>query len=425
MATRLHFALPVAAQLIRSSARRLRGQTAVEVPTTGEPFIIVTGLGRSGTSAVARVLHESGLSMGEHFRDPTMENITGFYEELPVCDLNDEIMAECGIAGLGRYPMRSTVLAITKSYSSRMAALARTNVAGWKDPRFSVMLEAWLPHLPGPPKLIICLRSSEAFLHSISQIFGLIDRDLAERWWTKELQRLLDVVRDYNIDATCVEYDDLITQPEDVVAELSEFVGRELDASYVEPKLRHFAYHIPHRLAPLYNKVRALGPGGNIQEPETGPATLEAIDAYLQQIGDVDTRIESAKKEWSSRIGAPDLHLAYYLERGLDSTEVYSEGREASHAYVRTLSDAQAELGALVPPAGFEPYHEATRAAVNDARLVAQLMLQAAEHRRAVEDVMKAYQLRMSPRALAKTQQRRERELERAHQTTKEAQTAR
>ena len=419
MATRFHYALPLARQLISSSARRLRGRRAVDVPTEGRPFIIVTGLGRSGTSAVSRVLHESGISMGEHFRDPTVENSTGFYEELPVCDLNDEIMAECGIAGLRRYPMRSTVLAVAKRYASQIAALADTEAAGWKDPRFSVMLEAWLPHLPGPPKLIICLRSSEAFLHSVSQIFGLIDRDLAEGWWAKELRRLLDVIRDYNLDATCVEYDDLVTLPEETVAAISKFVGKELDASHVEPKLRHFAYHIPRRLAPLYNEVRTLGPNGKTCEPENEPATPEAIDGYIKQIADVDTRIESAKKDWSSRIGAPDLHLAYYLERGLDPTEVYSEGRKASHAYVETLSEAQAELGALPPPAGFEEYHEATRAAVNDARLVAQLMLQAAEHRRAVEDVMKEYRLRLSPEALAKTQRRREEELARARRAAK------
>ncbi len=424
MAIRLHNALPLAAQLIGSSARRLRGLSAVDVPAEGDPFIIVAGPGRSGTSAVARVLHESGLSMGSHFRDPTVENATGFYEELPVCYLNDKIMAESGMAGIGHYPMRSTVLVAARRYTSQLAALADTDVAGWKDPRFGVTLEAWLPHLPGPPKLIICLRSSEAYLHSISQMFGLVDRDIAERWWTKMLRRLLDVARDYDLDATCVEYDDLVTRPAETVAELSKFVGKELDASHVEPKLRHFAYHIPHRLAPLYNEVRALGPHATTREVEPAPATPEAVDAYMRQIGDVDTRVESARNDWSRRIGAPDLHLVSYLDRGLDSAHVYAEGREASQAYVETLSEAQVELGVLIPPAGFGAYHEATRAAVNDARLVAQLTLEAAEQRRAVEDVTDAYRLRLSPEALAKKQKRRSRELERARRAA-ETQPAR
>ena len=386
-----------------------------------KPFIIVTGLGRSGTSAVARVLHESGLSMGEHFREPTEENETGFHEELPVCDLNDEIMAECGIAGLRRYPMRTTVLAVARRFRERMQALAQTDVAGWKDPRLSVTLEAWLPHLPGPPKLIICLRSSEAFLHSVSQIFGLIDRDLVERRWSLELRRLLDVVRDYGLDATCVEYDSLVTRPEQTVAEIAAFVDHPLDASLVKPNLRHFAYHIPHRLAPLYDRVRALGPNKSPRDAGARPPTPEVVDAYVQQIGDVDKRIESAKGKWTSRVGAPDLNLLLYTERGLDQAEVRAESREASQSYVETLSEAQTELGALRPPAGFEDYHEATRAAVNDARLIAQLMLQASELKRPVGDVMKAYQLRLSPEALKKTQERRAQALERAQRTATEA----
>lgn len=285
----------------------------MDVPTEGQPFIIVTGLGRSGTSAVARVLHKSGLSMGDHFREPTEENETGFYEELPVCDLNDEIMAECGIAGLRRYPMRTTVLAVARRFRERMQALAGTDAAGWKDPRLSVTLEAWLPHLPGPPKLIICLRSPEAFLHSVSQIFGLIDRDLVERRWSIELRRLLDVVRDYDLDTTCVEYDSLVTKPEATVADISKFVGHPLNASLIEPNLRHFAYHIPQRLAPLYDRVRALGPNKKSRETEVPPATASAIEEYVRQIDAVDTRLESAKEEWSARVGAPDLNLALVL----------------------------------------------------------------------------------------------------------------
>ena len=117
-------------------------------------------------------------------------------------------------------------------------------------------------------------------------------------------------------------------------------------------------------------------------------------------------------------------HAAYprqAAERGLDQAEVRAESREASQSYVETLSEAQTELGTLLPPAGFEDYHEATRAAVNDARLIAQLMLQASELKRPVEDVVKAYQLRLSPEALKKTQERRAQAFKRAQRTATEA----
>lgn len=141
----------------------------------------------------------------------------------------------------------------------------------------------------------------------------------------------------------------------------------------------------------------------------------------MQQVSEIDTKIEAAKKEWARRTGAPDLHLAHYQELGLDPTDVYAEGRAASEAYIAVVGVAQAELGPIAPPAGFEAYHEATRAAVNDARLVAQLMLQAAEHRRAVDDVLKAYELRLSPKAIAKTQERRALAFERGRKSAERA----
>ncbi|MEX0786538.1 MAG: sulfotransferase [Dehalococcoidia bacterium] len=399
MASRLSYALPIARQLLLSWARRARPgglASTLRQPADGS-FIVVTGTGRSGTSAVARVLHESGLSMGERFRTPTPENPTGFYEELPVCDLNDAIMAEAGAGNLARWPARSTVLAVGERYRERMRALvSEGSVAGWKDPRFSVTLEAWLPHLPRRPRLVICLRSSEAFLHSVMQAYGLLQRGLIERWWANELRRLLDLVRDYSLEATCVEYDDLVLRPQETIAALSEFLGRPLDAGYVDPGLRHFAYAVPERYARLYEDVRALGPGAR-KAAATG---AEAIEVYLACVRAVDERVEAASAAWRASAGEPP--------------EVSDGLREASAAYVAVLSEAQRELGALPPPAGFERYHEATRAAIDGHRLVAQVALHVAEGVRAPDELDRAYQACLSPEAVAKAKQRREREYARA-----------
>ncbi len=407
---RLSNGLPILRQLMLDTRRRLRpGGLAATLPQPADerPFLIVTGTGRSGTSAVARVMHESGLSMGDHFRTPTQENPTGFYEELPVCDLNDHIMARCGMAGLRLWPWRSTVLAVAERHSALMDGLIPDeSVAGWKDPRFSVTLEAWLPHLPRRPKVIVCLRGSEAFFHSAAQIFGLMRRDLVERWWANELRRLLAVVRDYRLDAICIEYDDLVLSPEETVERLSSFVGRPLDAAYIEPTLRHHEYPIPERHTVLYQRVRSLGTAGTARErtlPKQRPAEASEIESYLQRIRSLDANVAAAHEAWAVAAGAPKLTL--------DEPE---RVRAASAAYVETLSAAQIELGALPPPPGFAGYHEATRDAVNDHRLVAQLTLQAAERQRPASDATREYERRLSPQAIAASAKRRAREYKRA-----------
>ncbi|MGB2694972.1 MAG: sulfotransferase, partial [Dehalococcoidia bacterium] len=224
----------------------------------GRSLIVVTGPGRSGTSAVARVLHESGLRMGTEFSPPSEYNPVGFYEDMPVRELNEQIMADCGMDGLDRWPEREDVRRAAEPYASAMAALAATGVDGWKDPRFCITLEAWLPHLAASPCVVVCLRSPEAFIHSVVSIFGLRPRDTLERWWANHLRRALDVVREYHLPATSVVYEDLVARPEATVDRLASFVGQPLDARFIEPALRQFDQPVPERHRSLYEEVRAL-----------------------------------------------------------------------------------------------------------------------------------------------------------------------
>jgi hypothetical protein len=262
MATRLIYTLPFVAQLLLSGRNRLRSgglANSLQASPEAKPFIIVTGAGRSGTSAVARVLHESGISMGEHFAEPSDDNAVGFYEELPVFDLNQRILRQAGRAR-ERVPWRITLLAVASRHRQTMKELANETAAGgWKDPAFCLTLEAWLPHLPRRPKLLICLRSPEAYLESLTRIYGYISREDTHRAWAKRNRRLLDVVRDYGLEATCIEYDTLVERPEEAIAHLAEFVGHALDAKLVEPRLRRFSQPIPDEYVRLYEEVKALG----------------------------------------------------------------------------------------------------------------------------------------------------------------------
>ena len=434
MATRLHYAVPIARQLLLSAVRRLRpGELSARLPNTARarPFIIVTGPGRSGTSAVARVLHESGLSMGTEFHPPSDYNATGFYEDVHALSVNDQILGELGLSqiGTGTWPWRSTVLAVGGRHAETMQELASRGTDGWKDPRFSLTLEAWLPHLPGPPKIVLCLRSPEAFLHSVARIYGLVGRDEIERLWANELRRLLDVISAYRLEVTCIEYDGLVQRPEETIAALSSFVGHPLDAQYVEPALRHHEYAVPRRYAALYDHVRALGPGGaGLARPKrarwgvallarlrgSAPPTEEAraIDEYLVRARAIAARTEAAKDAWSERVGRDRLEIDRVRSQPMEETHA------ASAAYVEVLREAQAELGAQVAPALLERSHDSLRTWVDRERLVAQLMLQATEGEQAddrrLDTALRAWRQFSSPEAFAQGLEQRSREHQRA-----------
>jgi hypothetical protein len=250
-------------------------------------LFIVTGSGRSGTSAVARVLHESGISMGRHLFGEASFNRTGFYEERPVVELNWAIMERCGLRvsqgvvarakrrlarllrsnGVpnlpAKVPSRAEVIAAGRPHERSMRELASMvpDPGGWKDPSFAWTLEPWLPNLPQPPRLIVCLRGPAAVAQSALDIYGVVDdaRKAAhiERW-AAQYERLLAVIGDHQLEAVCVEYDDVVTKTVETVARLAEFVGRPLDPQYVEPSLRHHATEVTPEFAGLYERVRAL-----------------------------------------------------------------------------------------------------------------------------------------------------------------------
>ena len=229
-----------------------------------DPFIIVTGAGRSGTSAVARVLHESGLSMGEEFAAPTQYNPLGYYEELPVMLLNDRIIMESGMGRWGYLPSRAEMLDVAAGHAAEMDALASgCSSAGWKDPRFCMTLEAWLPRLPEKPRLVVCLRSPLAEVESALRHYGMSEEPAARRateaTWENWNGRLLDFIRDFQLEATCVDYDELLDRPEETVAALSQFVGHRLRPELVQGPLRHHVAAVPRRYARLYHAVKSLG----------------------------------------------------------------------------------------------------------------------------------------------------------------------
>lgn len=456
MATRLNYVVPIARQLLLDAGRRLRPgglAASIAAPSQGKPFIIVTGAGRSGTSAVARVLHESGVRMGSEFDPPSEFNLEGFYEEIGVRWLNEQILTELGMTGIlrwSRWPWRSTVLAVAASskYGEQMDELVSNATDGWKDPQFSVTLEAWLPHLSRRPKVVVCLRSPDACVDSATRRYGLVDRPTMRRRWSKQYHRMLDVIRDYKLEATCIEYDALVEHPEETTADLAEFVGHPLNAEYVNPPLRRFRQPVPKKYAPLYQEVRALAgkrsaalalaagrsEAAAAEDDSASPVMIasrragapeplgdegvQSIDAYIQRVNEIDLRTQALKAVWTVQVGLPRPKLTQFERLGLTLPQAMEQTRAASAAYSSTLREAQDQLGALDPPPGFERYHELTQRQVNLERTVAELMLAAiqgeAPDRRILKRTMDAWRRFGRGSAVEKAQERRQREYARA-----------
>ncbi len=342
-----------------------------------KPFFIVAGAGRSGTSAVARVLHESGVCMGREMAAASEANPEGFYEDLDVVALNERILSDCGMNDPWRperWPSRQTVRAAARPYRDEMTALAGEGVGGWKDPRFAITLEAWLPALPARPKVIVCLRSPQAYAHSATRIYGLVKPVRAMREWARHYRRLLAVIRRHKLASTCVEYDALVEQPAETVAALARFAGRPLEARYVVPRLRREYALVPEAYRALYERVAGLsadgpkasaGVKGSFAPLRTGSGSRVETKDYEALAGNTIARVVAGKATWE-----PAVRMPVFEQSG--------EVRAACERYNAVLIDAQDEIASLVPPQGWERQHAQLQRRVNIERMIAELAFAAA-----------------------------------------------
>jgi len=225
-------------------------------------MLIVCGSGRSGTSAVARMLHCSGISVGHDLIEADEHNAEGYFEERKVVLINDAILRAVEMHRWFVTASRAEIIAAAQQYRSYMDEAVIEATAAWKDPRFCWTLEPWLEVLPERPRVVVCLRSPAEVVASTMRYYGLDEdepRRAVEHTWRGEYERLLEIIDEYGLDAISVEFGALYAEPEAEAATLSRFVGRPLDASLVRRDLRHHAMEIQPDLAELYARVAALG----------------------------------------------------------------------------------------------------------------------------------------------------------------------
>ena len=225
-------------------------------------MFLITGSGRSGTSAVAQLLHEAGLSVGHDLIAPDEHNTQGYFEERMLIMINDAILKAAGVGEWFTTATREQIRDAATQYSDYMRDLVKTATPAWKDPRLSWTLEPWLEMLPERPRIIVCLRSPAEVVASTLTYFaqGGDDAESAVKHvWRVQYERLLEIIAEHGLDAICVEYPALQEDPEATVAPLAHFVGRALDVRSLRRDLRHHAVAVPDDLLELYERVRGLG----------------------------------------------------------------------------------------------------------------------------------------------------------------------
>ena len=210
-------------------------------------IVIVVGMHRSGTSALAGMLHENNIIMGEpdtFYPHPGPENLKGFYENFMFRKLNDMLLRT------RRYNVKSFRHDISeiqylpnKRVKSRMSFVItvynkKYKTWGFKDPRTCLTIKVWLKVIndPGNVKIINIVRDVNEIAVS------MIKR--GDQGGLRKFKKLAIAYQSNfekgvkNHKFLKIDFKDLISETKSTVAGIEEYLGLSIpDTSFIDPSL--------------------------------------------------------------------------------------------------------------------------------------------------------------------------------------------
>ena len=256
--------------------------------------VCITGMHRSGTSMVARILSTCGLWLGPEDRlmPAKPDNPDGFFENLDLVRINDELIERHG-GGWDAPPalgpgweqaalaseLRPGALAWAAPMQAGVAGTAGARGWGWKDPRSCLTQPFWRALFPGQ-KTVVCLRNPTAVARSL-RMRGNYSLHFGLRLWQAYNRPLLASLAPGSYTVT--HYDAWFVDPD---AELQRVLGflqwevpaevRHQAAAFVKRSFRHHEGESLDMLlsvagletAALYDRLRAQAGEGYARSPE-------------------------------------------------------------------------------------------------------------------------------------------------------------
>lgn len=187
--------------------------------------VIVVGMHRSGTSALARAVNLLGVDLGpeEEMLEAKEDNPEGFWENRHLVQAHDDLLAELG----GRWDEPPLVdglssLEDVSAFQARCREIVdgfEGDVPGFKDPRASLLLEFWGSMWPDA-RVVVCVRHPDAVAASLGRRDGFKEEKSAELW----LRYTWDALASAR-DPIVVQFEQLLDEPEVTLERVATALG--------------------------------------------------------------------------------------------------------------------------------------------------------------------------------------------------------
>lgn len=233
--------------------------------------VCITGMHRSGTSMVARLLNLCGLYLGheDDFLPSNTYNADGYWEHIQFVEINDTILSNFN--GAWNRPPESPINSsqiptiLKERAQSLLQSFRDHKIWGWKDPRNSVTMPFWQELIPDL-KVIICLRNPLEVADSLTYRDGFSKRFGLDLWQTYN-QRLLSASSPENRIIT--HYNTFFSNPTAELRRLLDFIGLSTDELLIQKACMSSAPSLRHNQSSLESLIALAG-------------SLEIVNLYVE-----------------------------------------------------------------------------------------------------------------------------------------------
>ena len=342
--------------------------------------LLILGMHRSGTSALAGALHTAGWFFGEQLLPSTMDfNPKGFFEDQRIVAIHDDLLASLGLRWYNCHLLPPDWMASTGAVQARQQLTALLSAEflsrpRWavKDPRLSVFLPLWtavLDTLDVPFQCLVLLRHPAEVVASLTRR-NAFTQDLGYLNWLT--YSLAAEIGSRGYERQLVQYEQLVAEPERCLRACLARLGAEDLLStdvvaHIAPDLRHHYHHhqqqdqsLPALVSTAFDALREVDRDPALQTVLDGlyaqiqafapllPNTIELEAAYLaQQHAAASTRqhvdnLESSVVHWAAQHQQQVLAITA-TEKTLAETTVLLLGERDQHNQSLAERDLLAE----------------------------------------------------------------------------------
>ncbi len=322
--------------------------------------LLILGMHRSGTSAVAGACAQLGVDFGRHLIGAQDDNVKGYFEDERVLDLHESYLSAVGSSWddlapaphEDSHPRRT----LQQGIEELLAGVAKSPFPGFKDPRMSRLVIPWLDALRAAerePVVLLVHRPVGEVIRSLARRNGF-GAEKSALLWADHLLRAERSTR--GVRRAFVSYPALLEDPATLLGSVAAELGVEWPTApdrvadslreFVDPALRHTTGDA----GATAGCGRATEPCRAIATALTSDATEAAFDAASREldaaVASIDPLLTShllqvTRRERTEEIWAAVKPVEKSLAREASRTE---ERREEIAAQVEILT---AELDRL------------------------------------------------------------------------------